>query len=180
MSLTLVVVVILVAAAVAVGLWLLSTRNSLIQQRNEVRRSWTDLDQMLKERRDELPRLIGVCRSYLTDRPNLLDPVLAARAADAKASEIPDKAHTSDQLSAALKSLFAEGDRRQDLGFDASYRRLKKLLSDLDDRIGQQTVRFNEKASAFNARLARLPGSLVGRFAGLRPQARFDASSKAP
>lgn len=180
MSPIVVLVVILIIAAVALGLWFLSIRNSLIQQRNDVRRAWTDLDQLLKERRDELPRLIGVCRSYLADSPNLLDPVLAARAADAKAAEIPDKASTSNQLSAALKNLFVEGDHRQDLGRDVSYRQLKKLLSDVDDRIGQQTTRFNEQVSAFNGRLARSPGSLVGRFAGLRPQARFDASSYGP
>lgn len=174
-----VLVVILAMAAVALAVWFLSTRNGLIQQRNEVRRAWTDLDQLLKQRRNELPRLIGICRSYLADDPKLLDPVTTARAAEAKAAEIADKARASSQLSAALRSLFAAGDRRQALGLDASYRQLKKLLSELDVRITQEGAQFNQQASAFNTRLGRLPGSLVGRFAGLRPQARFEASQTA-
>ena len=171
-----VLVIVLVAVGVALLVWFVSARNGLVQQRNEVRRTWTDLDQLLKQRRDELPRLIGTCRSYLADSPKLLDPVLSARASDANAAGIPGKARSSDQLSAALKELFVEGDRRRDLALDASYRQLKKLLAELDDSIGQQAMRYNEQASAFNARLTKPPGNLVGRFAGLKPQPRFVAS----
>jgi LemA protein len=163
-----------VAAAALLLLFFVSIRNGLIQQRNQIRRDWTDLDQLLKQRRDELPRLLGICRSYLADNPEFLEPVTAARSAEMKATEIPDKARASSQLSAALRSVFAAGDRHQALSLDASYRQLRKLLSELDDRITQEAARFNEQASAFNARLARPPGSLVGRFAGLKAQARFD------
>jgi len=173
-------VVVLAIAAVVAGASFLSIRNGLIQQRNEIRRTWTDLDQLLKQRRDELPRLIGICRSYLDDcGSKLLEPVMAARAAELGAREIPDKARASSQLSTALTSLFAAGDGRQTLSLDASYRQLKKLLSELDGSISREAARFNQQASAFNARLARLPGSLVGRLAGLRPEAQFDAGEAA-
>lgn len=171
-----ILVLTLIAAAVVLVLSFLSIRNGLIQQGNDIRRVWTDLDQLLKQRRDELPRLIGVCRSYLEDSAKLLEPVMSARAAELEATEIPGKARGSSQLSAALRILFAAGDRRQALALDASYRQLKKLLSELDEEITREAARFNQQAGAFNTRLARLPGSLVGRFASLKPQARFDMS----
>jgi hypothetical protein len=102
--------------------------------------------------------------------------VTEARAAELSAKEIPEKARAASQLAEALTSLFAAADRRQNLGRDASYRHIKKLVLELNDLIASEGARFNQQATALNLRLQRMPGSLVGSFAGLKPQARFDPS----
>ncbi len=159
----------------ALLLLLLSTRNDLIRQRNELGKALLNLDQLLKERRDELPKLLGTCRSYLPDGSKLFEPITAARAAGQKAMKPPDKARAADDLAQALRKLFGAADHDAALALDASYRQIKKSILGLDERIGIEQARFNQQASAFNTRLRRLPGSLAASLAGVRPQALFSA-----
>jgi len=171
--LDIVIAAFVVLATAAGWVFFVSTRNGLVRERNELAKAWTGLDQLLKQRRDELPRLIGICRSYLKDAAGLLDPVTAARAAEQKAAPAPEKARAAAQLSQALQNLFTAADREAALGLDTSYRQLKKLILGLGERIDAERARFNQQAGAFNARLAGLPGRLAA--AHLRPQALFDA-----
>ncbi|HEY6291153.1 MAG TPA: LemA family protein [Terriglobia bacterium] len=167
---TLGIVVVAVLILVFVGL-----RNSLVRQRNELGRAWLNLDQLLKQRRDELPRLIGTCRSYLQDGSGLLDSVAAARNSEQKAGNRLERACASRELQQALRNLFTAGDRDSALALDASYRQVKKSILALEERIVSEQARFNEQATVFNLRIERFPGSLAARAAGLELQALFDA-----
>jgi LemA protein len=174
LGLTIVAVVLGIIVIAVIFLVILSTRNDLIRQRNELGKALLNLDQLLKERRDELPKLLGTCRSYLRDGP--FEPVTAARAAGQKAMRPPEKARAANDLAQALRNLFGAADRDAALALDASYRQLKKSILALDERIDAEQARFNQQASAFNARLRRIPGSLAARVAGIRPQALFSAN----
>jgi LemA protein len=181
LGLTIIAVVLGIIVVAAIVLLFLSSRNDLIRQRNELGKALLNLDQLLKERRDELPKLLGTCRGYLRDSSSLFEPITAARAAEQKAAQPPDKARAANDLAQALRNLFGAADRDTALALDASYRQLKKSILALDERIGAEQARFNQLASAFNARLHRLPGSLAARLAGVRPQLPFspdDAAGK--
>ena len=175
MTLDIVIAVLVVLALAAGWLYLAGTRNSLVRERNELGKAWTNLDQLLKQRRDELHRLIGTCRGYLKDGSSLLAPVAASRTAEQKAQALSEKARAAAELSEALRALFAAGDRDAALGLDTSYRQLKKAVLGLDERIEAERARFNQQAIAFNARLAGVRGRLAARGGRLRPQAHFDA-----
>jgi len=179
LGLTILIVVIAIVLMAAIVLGLLSTRNDLIRQRNELGKALLNLDRLLKERRDELPKLLGTCRSYLRDGSSLFEPITAARAAEQKAAQPPDKARAANDLAQALRNLFVAGDRDAALALDASYRQLKKSILGLDERIGVEQASFNLQAAAFNARLRRLPGSLAATLASVRPQALFSAEEAA-
>ena len=175
MGVTILIVVLAIIVIAATLLVLLSTRNDLIRQRNELGKALLNLDQILKQRRDELPKLLGTCRSYLQDAAGLFDGVTAGRAAEQKATRPPEKARAANDLTFALRKLFDAADRNASLGLDASYRQLKKSILALDERITSEQARFNEEASAFNARVAGMPGSLAARLASVRRQSLFSA-----
>jgi LemA protein len=176
---TILIVVLGVIVAAAIFLVLLSTRNDLVRQRSELGKALLNLDQLLKQRRDELPRLLGTCRGYLQNGTGVFEPVTAARAAEQKAVKAQDKARAADDLGQALRRLFDAGDRNAALALDASYRQLKRSILALDERISSEQAGFNEQASAFNARLGRMPGILAARLAGVRPQSLFSPEDPA-
>jgi hypothetical protein len=180
LGLTILIVVSGLVGIAAILVWLLSTRNDLIRQRNELGKALLNLDQLLKQRRDELPKLLGTCRSYQRDGSGLFEPVTAARSAEQKAVRPSDKALAANDLGQALRNLFGAADRDAALALDASYRQLKKSILGLEERISGEQTRFNAEASAFNARLGRLPASLAGRLAHVRPQSLFSADNSAP
>jgi LemA protein len=179
LGLTILIVVLGIVVIAAMFLVFLSTRNDLIRQRNELGKALLNLDQLLKQRRDELPKLLGACRSYLQDGSSLFQPVTAARAAEQKAVQPPEKARAANDLGQALLKLFDAADHNAALGLDASYRQLKKSILGLHERIASEQLRFNDQASAFNARVGRLPGSLAARLAGVRRQSLFSAEDLA-
>ena len=144
-------------------------RNTLVRERNELGKAWTNVDQLLKQRRDELPRLIGTCRSYLTAETGIFDFVAAARAAERKAPPA-EKSRAASDLTQALHRLFAVADRHRELSLDTSYRQLKKQLLILEERIQAEMDHFREQTKAYNARLGGFAGGIAGRAAGLRPQ----------
>lgn len=179
MGLTILIVVLGIVVIATIFIVLLSTRNDLIRQRNELGKALLNLDQLLKQRRDELPKLLGTCRSYLQDGSGLFQPVTAARAAEQKAVQPPEKARAANDLGQSLRKLFEAADRNAALGLDTSYRQVKKSILGLDERIAGEQARFNDQASAFNTRLGRVPGSLAARLAGVRPQSLFSADDAA-
>lgn len=149
-------------------------RTNLVRQRNELGRASLGLDQLLKQRRDELPKLIGTFRSYLSEGDALIASVSAARAAEQKAANPAEKARAAAELQSALQNLFAEGDRHSALELNTSYRQLKKSVRTLDERIAAERARLNQQVTAYNSRLRGFPGGLVSRFARLAPQAPFE------
>ena len=157
-----------------------SFRNRMVQQRNELGRGQLGLDQLLKQRRDELPKLIGTCRSYLPDGSGLVSSVTAARTAEQKAAKPEEKARAAAQLQSALQNLFAEGDRQSALELNTSYRQLKKSIRQLEEKIAAEQARFNQQVTDYNSRLRGFPGIVVAHFAGLGPQTPFEMRNGHP
>jgi LemA protein len=152
-------------------------KNRMVQQRNELGRAQLGLDQILKQRRDELPKLIGTCRSYLPDDAGLIASVSAARTAEQKATKPAEKARTAGELQSALRDLFAAGDRVSALELNTSYRQLKKSIRALEDQIAAEQARLNQQVTNYNSRLRGFPGVLIARFARLTPQPPFEAGN---
>jgi LemA protein len=172
-----VVVILIVAMFVvaAVVLVFIGYRNNMLRQRNELGRAQLGLDQLLKQRRDELPKLIGTCRSYLPEGSGLIASVSAARAAEQKAVEPAEKARAAAELQSALRNLFAAGDRHAALELNTSYRQLKKSVRAIEERIAAEQSRLNQQVTSYNSRLRGFPGGLVARLARLDPQAPFQS-----
>jgi len=178
LGLTIVVSVLVIVVIAVTFLVFLNIRNDLVRQRNELGKALLNLDQLLKQRRDELPKLLGTCRSYLRNGSGLFEPVTAARAAEQRATQPPDKARAANDLGQALRNLFGAADCDATLALDASYRQLKKSILGLDERIGAEQARFNLQAAAFNARLRRIPGSVAASLASVRPQLLFSTEEE--
>jgi LemA protein len=172
----LVVVVILMLVMFVIAAVLLvfkGFRNNMVRQRNELGRAALGLDQLLKQRRDELPKLIGTCRSYLPESSGLIASVTAARAAEQKATNPVEKARAAADLQSALRNLFAEGDRHSALELNTSYRQLKKSIRGLEEKIAAEQERLNQQVTSYNSRLRGFPGGLVARLARLAPHSPF-------
>lgn len=168
MGLILLLAVFVLFGVVLLLLAFLGLRNNLVRERNELGKAWTNVDQLLKQRRDELPRLIGTCRSYLSEQA-LFESIAAARSTEQKATAA-EKTRAATQLTEALHRLFAVADRNRELSLDTSYRQLKKQILILEERIAAEHERFRAQLKAYNARLGGFAGGLAGRAAGLRQQ----------
>jgi LemA protein len=168
----------LVAILGVVGLivYFVTMRNGLLRLRDESEKAWANLDLLLKQRSDELPKLAGICRGYMPSEQKTFQLVTAARTAFLKAATVAEKAQAEGLISDALKTLYAVAEKYPDLKADASFRQLRGRLSALEEKTAAQRRRFNAGVNAFNARLAQIPANLVAAFLHLQPRALFQAA----
>lgn len=107
MGLTILLFVVLALIAIGVILLLVTRYNSLVMLKNDIDKAWSNIDVLLKQRHDELPKLIETCNGYMQYEQKTLQAIVEARNAYQKATTVTDKAQAEGALSGALRNLFA-------------------------------------------------------------------------
>src|SRR5260370_39391896 len=107
MGVIILVGLVIILAVVGVVAYLLTIYNSLVRLRNDIDKAWSNIDVLLKQRHDELPKLIETCKGYMQYEQQTLQRIVEARTAYQKAATIPEKAQADTMLGGALKTLFA-------------------------------------------------------------------------
>ena len=179
MVLSLVVLAILVVfiiTVIAVILYFVGLYNKLVAFKNNIDRSFSNIDVLLKQRHDELPKLIETCKGYMQYEQKTLQAVTEARTAFMRANTPAEKAQADNMVSGALKSLFAVAEKYPDLKANTNFLQLQGRITDLETKIAAQRGGYNEDVNTFNIRIAQIPASLVAGFMGLQPHALFQVA----
>src|SRR3989344_8308755 len=101
------IVWLLLGLVVVVALYLWAVYNGLITAHMRVKESWSGIDIQLKRRNDLIPNLIETVKGYAKHEKEVFESVTKARSAMLKAGSLEDKAKANNQISEALKSIFA-------------------------------------------------------------------------
>ena len=109
------VTLILIAIAVVIVLWVIAMFNSLVTKRNRVKEAFSQIDVQLKRRSSLIPNLIEAVKGYIKHEKGVLEEVTKARSAMMSASSVSDQSAANNQLTGALKSLFAVAEAYPDL-----------------------------------------------------------------
>lgn len=157
---TLLVFLLLLAAMIG---YMIMVYNGLIQLRNNVDRDWSNIDVMLKQRFDELPKLIKVCEGYMQHEERTLKAVTEARSMVAGARSDKEKIQAQNVLTDTLRTLFAVAENYPDLKADTLFRRLGNRISELEDQIADRREFFNEAVNLYNIRIEQFPDVVVAR-----------------
>jgi LemA protein len=163
--------IILGLVAYVVGL-----RNDLAKTRNSIDKSFAAIDVLLKQRNDELPKLLETCRPYLEHEQKALRSVTEARNTYARATSPSQKAQADQLVSGAVRNLLVVATKNPDLKTSTSFVQLQARIAQLGEKVASQRDRYNEDVNSFNARIAHLPHVFVARLAKLRAREPFLAS----
>ena len=162
---TLVFVGIIAAVAFGgVGLY-----NRLVALKHRVATAWSNIDVLLKQRHDELPKLVDTCRQYMQYEQETLEKVMQARSAVHAARESCDVAGLSAAeggLRAQLGRLFAVAEAYPDLKANASFQQLQSRISELETGIADRRELYNESVNVNNVRIEQFPDLIVARMFG--------------
>jgi LemA protein len=156
--LTAILLVLLLTGAAALVVY-----NGLVAARQECQRAWANIDVLLKQRHDELPRLVDVCRGHMAYERQTLEAVVAARNAFARADTMPEVARASEQVSGAVRHLFAVAERYPELKVHQSFVQLQGRISQLEDWIADRRELYNAAVTSWNTRLEQVPDLFVAR-----------------
>jgi len=170
-------VLILGLIVVVLIMYVIGIYNSLVALRNDIDRSFANIDVLLKQRHDELPKLIETCKGYMQYEQKTLQAITDARSAYARATTPAEKTQADNMVTGALKTLFAVAENYPDLKANTNFMQLQGRITELETKIAGQRTTFNEDVNVFNIRIAQIPASFVAGFMGLRPHPLFEATA---
>ena len=176
MGVAILIGLVVVLVVVGVFVYFITIYNSLVRLRNDIDKAWANIDVLLKQRHDELPKLIETCKGYMQYEQKTLQAVTEARTAFMRANTPAEKAQADNMVSGALKSLFAVAEKYPDLKANTNFLQLQGRITDLETKIAAQRAAYNEDVNTFNIRIAQVPASLVAGFMGLQPHALFQVA----
>src|SRR5438445_2245036 len=117
-------------AIVGLSVYLVMIYNGLVVVKNDIDKAWANIDVLLRQRHDELPKLIETCKAYMLYEQNTFQLITDARAAFLRANTTSEKARAADRLSGAIKSLFAVAENYPDLKADNSFLQLQERITE--------------------------------------------------
>lgn len=166
------VLVIVLAIALVIGVYLIMIYNNLVQVKHNVSKSWANIEVLLKQRHDELPKLVETCRQYMQFEQETLQRVIEARSrvyAAAQSQDVAALGPAEGALRAGLGSLFALAEAYPDLKANASFQQLQSRISALEDAIADRREFYNESVNINNVRIEQVPDVFVARMFGFGP-----------
>ena len=157
MSNGLIVLLTLVAIALFYGVLIY---NGLVNLKHNVAKSWSNIDVLLKQRHDELPKLVEVCRQYMGFEKDTLERVVAARSAVFSARDAGDVAKLGPAEAAlrqGLGNLFALAENYPELEADEQFKHLRERITALENAIADRRELYNDSVNANNVRIEQFP-----------------------
>ena len=163
-------------AVVGVIAYLLTIYNSLVRLRNDIDKAWSNIDVLLKQRHDELPKLIETCKGYMQYEQETFKKVVEARNAYSNATTLAEKAQSDNMITGALKTLFAVSEKYPDLKANNNFMQLQARITELEEKIADRREFFNDDVNTFNIRIQQLPDVFVANMMGLQHRELFKVS----
>lgn len=165
---------IIILAAIAIVIlafiiYFVTIYNGLVKVKNNVARNLSNIDVSLKQRFDELPKLVIVCEQYMKHEAATLEKVIKARNVAADAKTVKESGKADGMITEALKSLFAVSENYPELKADKRFGQLQARISELENEISDRRELYNEGVNIYNIRIAKIPDAFVAATFSYRP-----------
>ena len=160
--------------------WGITLYNQLVMLKNNSEKAWSNIDVLLKQRNQELPKLIAVCKEHMQYEQTTLQKVIAARSLVQTAMGAGDMnaiGVAEDQLRMGLGQLFAVAEDYPELKASESFLQLQTRITTLEDNIADRREFYNDSANLNNTRIEQFPDVLIAKIFSFR---RYRLMSFAP
>jgi len=162
---------ILVFMGLALRGWAVGVYNGLVALKNQLEQAWANIDVLLKQRRDELSKLIDTVKGVKDFEQGTLMKVTEARTRAAGAQGTAAAVAAAGAESAAIRGFFAVAESYPTLQADQNFRQLQERIASIESQISDRREVFNDAVNNFNTKIAIFPDSI---FAGMLHYARHE------
>ncbi len=161
-------VLIYLGLIVVVVIWVIMLFNGLVRLRNAVKNAWAQIDVQLKRRYDLIPNLVEVVKDYMSYEQETLTKVIEARGKAMSAQGVEAKSAAENQLTGALKSLFAVAEAYPDLKANQNVQQLQEELTSTENKIAFARQYYNDSVMRLNNQTELFPSNIVARIFGFK------------
>ncbi len=168
MSVASIVVLAIIAIALIYGTMLY---NNLVATKHNVSKAWANIDVLLKQRHDELPKLVETCKQYMQFEQQTLEKVMDARSrvfSAREAGNVGAVGAAESSLRASIGNLFAVAENYPDLKTNETFRQLQARITGLESEIADRREFYNESVNINNVRIEQFPDSILAGLFGFK------------
>lgn len=162
--------------------------NSLQGLDEDVKASWSEVENQYQRRADLIPNLVNTVKGYAKHEQETLTAVTQARANATQtkidASKLSDPQafqkfeQAQGQLSSALSRLLVVAEKYPDLKANENFKDLQAQLEGTENRITHARNNYIAQVAEFNKKVRFFPTNLTAKFLlGLEPRANFQATT---
>jgi LemA protein len=167
-------IIILVILVLLVGV-IIALYNKLVRLRQNVQESWSAIETELRRRYDLIPNIVETVKGYATHERETLEKVIAARnAAAANTGSPAEQVQTENQLSGALRQLFALSEAYPDLKANTNFMQLQAQLEETENRLGQARRFYNANVRELNTACETFPSVILANSFGFKKADYFE------
>jgi LemA protein len=164
--------IIVLAIIAVVIVWAIMMYNDLVSIKHNVSKAWSNIDVLLKQRHDELPKLVETCKQYRQFEQDTLQRVTEARSRvqDARIKQdIPALGQAETMLRGGLGNIFAVIEAYPELKAIETFQHLLARITGLENGIADRREFYNESVNINNVRIEQFPDILIARLFNFRP-----------
>jgi LemA protein len=140
--------------------------NSLVDLKHQYGKEWAQIDVILKQRHDELPKLVETCKAYMKHEQETLEKVINARAQLGNAcnqKDIPAVNAAENLLRTSLSQLYLVAENYPQLKANESFKFLQTRISQLESEIADRREEYNESVNTYNVRIEQFPDKCMAK-----------------
>jgi len=155
---------IIIGILVLIVLWAVFAYNGFVRLINRAKEAWADIDVQLKRRYDLIPNLVNTVKGYAEHEKEAFENVTKARTMAMGAGNLEDKSKAENQLTGALKTLFAVSEAYPDLKANQNFIELQRELSDTENKIQAARRFYNGNVRDLNIKVETFPANMIAGF----------------
>jgi len=168
---------IILGIIVVIAFFLIAIYNQLVQLRVRTDSAWSDIDVQLKRRHDLIPNLVETVKGYAAHEKGTFENIAKYRSMAMQATTPADKAQAENQLTGALKSLFAVAENYPQLKANEEFLQLQASLSQTEDSIQNSRRYYNAVVRDLNTRIQSFPTNILAGMFGFQQRQFFETAA---
>lgn len=168
---------IVLGVIVLLGFFLVGMYNSLVQLRVRSDSAWSDIDVQLKRRHDLIGNLVETVKGYAAHEKGTFENIAKFRSKAMQATGPVDKAAAENQLTGALKSLFAVAENYPELKASEQFTQLQGSLSQTEDAIQNARRYYNAVVRDLNTKIQSFPTNILAGMFGFQQKQFFETAA---
>lgn len=175
-GLELIIMTVIGLVLIVIVVYVISVFNGLVRLKNNIKKSFANIDVLLKQRVDELPKLIETVKGYMRHERETLTSLTKARTDFLSATTIQEKARTDGIISGALKTLFAVAENYPNLKANETFLQLQGRISGIENELADRREFYNDSVNTYNIRIQSIPDRFVAGMLGYQNEDLFKAT----
>ena len=171
-------IIVLVIIVVAI-IFLISLYNGIVQLKVRADSAWSDIDIQLKRRHDLIPNIVETVKGYAAHEKGTFENISKWRSAAMSATGPADRAQAENQLTGALRQLFAVAEAYPELKASEQFTGLQNSLQEVENAIQNARRYYNAVVRDYNTKIATFPGNVFAGMMGFQPRQFFELDAPA-